>query len=74
MKEQPAIKKKNTSLSSFNALFGFSVIVVAVAYFYLHPSDKVEESKSADGQESEDDQGLPLFSAQELGKYDGISK
>lgn len=77
MKEPPAAKKKQSSLSSFNALFGFSVIIAAVAcfaYFYLQPSDKVEESQPADGQESQDEQGLPLFSAKELGQYDGISE
>lgn len=77
MKEQSAEKKKPPSSSSFNALFGFSVIIVAVAcctYIYLNPSNKVEDSQPNDGQESEDDQGLPLFSAKELEKFDGTSK
>lgn len=77
MKEPPAQKKKQYSPRSCNALFGFSVIIVGVAcfvYFYL-PKDKVDDYTSTDdSQENEDGQGLPLFSAKELSKFDGIRK
>lgn len=76
MKEPPK-KKNQSSPSSSNALFGFSVIIVAVAcctYFYLNSGDKSEDSEPIDSRESQDDQGLPLFSAKELEKFDGTSK
>lgn len=77
-KEQSASKKKSTASPPY-ALFNLLVIVVAIIYgayykMYLE-KDPSKSEDPADVQLVEDEMvKIPLFTADELKKFDGVSK
>lgn len=75
--QDPARKKSNRSPPY--ALFNLLVIVTAVCYamyynMYLSPKGVEEEEVQLNQNEEEDLVKIPMFTAEQLAKFDGISE
>lgn len=76
-KEQPSDKRKVSNRSPPYALFNLLVIVVAImygAYYKMYLEKDPAQSEVADVPESDDLQKIPLFTADDLKKFDGVSE
>lgn len=71
-------RRKSSNRSPPYALFNLLVIVVAVlygAYYQMYLSKDPATNEAADVNQSADDtEKIPLFTADELKKYDGVSE
>lgn len=75
--EQEQLKRKSNRSPPY-ALFNLLVIIVAIiygAYYQMYLSKPPSDPETvADVQEANDSDRIPLFTAEELKKFDGISK
>lgn len=79
MDQEQSSGKRKSNRSPPYALFNLLVIIVAIiygAYYQMYLSKDVAKSEeSADAQQSEDELiKIPLLTADELKKFDGVSE